>query len=268
MRLSALQLGGIFAVVSIVPLALLTYFSVSLASDAVKRDAEERVSLTASLGADNVRREMQGLEGLVESYAGRHSLIAAVSKNKLTPQDRATLRDHLSALQSAQDGIYTAFIAKPDGTLIDVVPATPSIVGKNYSFRDWYTGLERTGHPYVSEAYRTQAAGKGLVVAVAAVRPRRPCRAGWDPGCGLQPRPSSGACAACRRTKYGVDAHRPARRDPRDDGLDADGACISARRCLASRPPLSALPEPPSSMRSKGAPCPPTPLSFPTLAGP
>jgi signal transduction histidine kinase/CheY-like chemotaxis protein len=167
MRLSALQLGAIFAVVSIVPLALLTYFSVSLASDAVKRNAEERVSLTASLGADNVRREMQGLEGLVESYAGRHSLIAAVSKDKLTPQDRATLRDHLSALQSAQDGIYTAFLARPDGTLIDVVPATPSIVGKNYSFRDWYTGLERTGHPYVSEAYRTQAADRGLVVAVA-----------------------------------------------------------------------------------------------------
>ena len=168
MRLSALQLGGIFAVVSIVPLALLTYFSVSLASDAVKRDAKERVSLTAALGADNVRREMQGLEGLVESYAGRHSLIAAVSKDKPTPQDRATLRDHLHALQSAQDGIYTAFIAKPDGTLIDVVPATPSTLGKNYSFRDWYTGLERTGHPYVSEAYRTQAAGKKLVVAVAA----------------------------------------------------------------------------------------------------
>ena len=167
MRLSAIQLGAIFAVVSIVPLALLTYFSVSLASEAVKRDAEERVSLTASLGADNVRREMQGLGGLVESYAGRHSLIAAVSKDKLTPQDRATLRDHLSALQSAQDGIYTAFLARPDGTLIDVVPATPSIVGKNYSFRDWYTGLERTGHPYVSEAYRTQAADRGLVVAVA-----------------------------------------------------------------------------------------------------
>ena len=99
---------------------------------------------------------------------GVTSLIAAVSKGTITPHDRAKLRQHLRALQSAQDGIYTAFIAKPDGTLIDVVPATPSVVGKNYSFRDWYRGLERTGHPYVSEAYRTQAAGKELVVAVAA----------------------------------------------------------------------------------------------------
>jgi signal transduction histidine kinase/CheY-like chemotaxis protein len=168
MRLSALQLGVIFAIVSVVPLALLTYFSVSLAGEAVKRDAKERMSLTAALGADNVRREMQGLEGLVESYAGRRSLIAAVSKDTLAPHDRAILRDHLGDLQSAKDGIYTAFIAKPDGTLIDIVPSTPSVVGKNFSYRDWYTGLERTGHPYVSEAYRTQASGKGLVVAVAA----------------------------------------------------------------------------------------------------
>ena len=134
LRLSALQLGAIFAVVSIVPLALLTYFSVSLAGDVVKRDAKERMSLTASLGADNVRGEMQGLEGLVESFAGRPSLIAAVSKDTLTPHDRATLRNHLRALQSAQDGIYTAFLAKPDGTLIDIVPATPSIVYSSRRF--------------------------------------------------------------------------------------------------------------------------------------
>jgi signal transduction histidine kinase/DNA-binding response OmpR family regulator len=167
LRLSALQLGAIFALVSLIPLALLTYFSVSLAGDAVKRDAKARMSLTAALSAESVGQEMQGLKTLVESYAERPSLVAALSTGTLTPRERATLRRQLRDLQSAQEGIYTAFVADPDGTLIDVVPATPSVVGKNYSYRDWYTGLERSGTTYVSEAYRTQATGRGLVVAVA-----------------------------------------------------------------------------------------------------
>jgi PAS domain S-box-containing protein len=162
-----LKLGAIFALVSIVPLVFLTYFSISLASDAVRQDAKERMSLTAALSADGVRQEVQGLKGIVEAYAERPSLVAALRDDTTTPHEAAVLRRHLRELQSAQEGIYTTFLAKPDGTLIDVVPVTPSIIGKNFSFRDWYTGLERTGNTYVSRAYRTQATGAPLVVAVA-----------------------------------------------------------------------------------------------------
>jgi len=166
-KLSALQLGAIFALVSIVPLVLLAYFSISLASDAVKKDAKERMSLTAALSADGVRQEMNGLKAIVESYAERPSLVAALRDNKRTPREISVLHHHLQELRSAQEGIYTTFLAEPDGTLVDIVPATPSVVGKNFRFRDWYTGLERAGNTYVSQAYRTQATGQKLVVAVA-----------------------------------------------------------------------------------------------------
>jgi PAS domain S-box-containing protein len=167
LRLSAVQLGAIFALVSIVPLVLLTYFSISLASDAVERDAKERMSLTAALSAEGVRQEMEGLKGIVKSYAARRSLVAALRDDRLSPQETHVVLHHLRELRSAQEGIYTTFLAKPDGTLVGVVPATPSVVGKNFAFRDWYTGLERTGNAYVSHAYRTKATGERLVVAVA-----------------------------------------------------------------------------------------------------
>ena len=121
-----MKLGAIFALVSIVPLAFLTYFSISLASDAVRRDAKERMSLTAALSAEGVRQEMQGLKGIVESYAERPSLVAALQDGRETPGEAPVLRRHLRELNSAQEGIYTTFLAKPDGTLIDIVPATPS----------------------------------------------------------------------------------------------------------------------------------------------
>ena len=164
-KLSAGQIGAIFAVLTVVPLVLLTYFSVSLASDAVERDVETRVSATASLSAEVVRQELNGLTELVQSYAERPSLVAALDDQNLTAADRRVVQEALGELRRARHGIDTAAVVQPDGTLIDVVPATPSIIGKNFSHRDWYRGLTRTGFPYVSEAFRSRSTGQRLVVA-------------------------------------------------------------------------------------------------------
>jgi signal transduction histidine kinase/CheY-like chemotaxis protein len=164
-RLSPGKLGVIFGLISVVPLCLLAYFSISQASSAVEQEVEARVSSTSTLSAEVVREEMEGLKRLVDSYAARPAVVAALRDDSRTPAESALLRSHLAELRLAHAGIYTTFLAESDGTLIDVFPATPSIVGKDFSERDWYRGLSRTGLAYVSEAYRTQAGGEGLVVA-------------------------------------------------------------------------------------------------------
>ncbi|MDQ4081748.1 MAG: ATP-binding protein, partial [Actinomycetota bacterium] len=70
-------------------------------------------------------------------------------------------------LYGMHPGIGTAFVADTNGRLIDIVPPTPSIVGDDFSYRDWYRGVTRTGRTYISEAYVSQAAGRPKVVAVA-----------------------------------------------------------------------------------------------------
>ena len=167
-RLSPRQLGATFALISIVPLCLLAYFSISLASSAVEREVEARVSSTSTLSAEVVREEIEGMKGLVDSYAGRASLVAALRDETRTPAENAVLRRHLDELRLAHEGIYTTSVLLPDGTLIDVLPVTPSVAGKNFSHRDWYTGLSRTGYPYVSEAFRGPETGDKLIVAAAA----------------------------------------------------------------------------------------------------
>jgi signal transduction histidine kinase/DNA-binding response OmpR family regulator len=157
-----------FALAALAPLALLSYFSLSLAGDAVRREVERRVSSSASLSAEVVRGEMVSLSELVASYAKRPSLIEALDTSAPRPGEAGNVRLHLTQLQRERQGIYTAFAALPDGRLLEIVPATPSIVGQDFSFRDWYKGVTRTGRPYVSEVYRTQARGRALVVAVAA----------------------------------------------------------------------------------------------------
>ena len=140
-----------FVLVSMVPLALLTWFGVSLSTKAVRSQAEARVRDTATSSAVAVGQEMDSLAELVRSYAQRPTLIAAM-RQPSTPHNHRILGFHLAELQQARRGIAIAFVAQPDGRLLDIVPATPAIVGKDFSFRDWYHGVTTTGRPYVSEA--------------------------------------------------------------------------------------------------------------------
>jgi PAS domain S-box-containing protein len=162
-RLPMARLIALFLVLSAVPVALLTWLSVRVASDALRDEAEARVSSTASATATAVESELHGLLDLVESYAGRPTLREALSDPN--DFDLTQIRYHLNELKQSRPGIATAFVADPSGILIDIVPSTPSIVGNDFSFRDWYKGVSSTGRPYVSEAYESQAAGHPRVVA-------------------------------------------------------------------------------------------------------
>lgn len=156
------RLVAVLVLLTLGPLALLTYFSLSLAGDAVEREVEKRLDATAATSAVTVREELAGLTDLVESFASRPTLRAAIA-----PDDRRLLSFHLGELQKARSGIFTAFAADLDGCLLEIVPETPAIVGDDFSYRDWYRGVTRTSSSYVSEAYFTRAAGREPVVASA-----------------------------------------------------------------------------------------------------
>lgn len=69
---------GLFFVLSVGPLALLTYFSVTLSSDAVRERVRGSLAVEASIAALYVRQEMQGLTEVTESFARRPVLVRAL----------------------------------------------------------------------------------------------------------------------------------------------------------------------------------------------
>jgi PAS domain S-box-containing protein len=170
------RLTAALVALSLAPLALLTWFSVSLSAEAVRAQAEARVRNTATASAVYVSEQMDGLAKLVESYAQRPSLVAAM-RRPAAGRDHRAVAVHLAELQRAREGIAVAFLTEPDGRLVDIVPPTPSIVGRDFSFRDWYRGVTASGRPYVSEAYETAATGHARVVG-AAVQVRAPAAEG------------------------------------------------------------------------------------------
>ena len=168
-RLPARRLVVVFALLTALPLALLTSFSIRIASQGLQREVEARLSSSAALASVAIRNEMEGLSELASSYASRPALIAALNP-KLSEHARLRLlRPHLKELKRSRPGIATAFLADPSGKLVDIVPPTPSIVGQDFSFRDWYRGVTFTEGPYVSGAYISQVTGHPAVVAAAAL---------------------------------------------------------------------------------------------------
>ena len=158
------RLVVLFVLLCLAPLAALAISSVRLASEALRTEVEGRVASAAQLGAVAVRGELDGAADLVESYAERPSLVRSLTEP--VPR-RAELRFQLQELQSARPGIATTFVARLDGRLLEIAPATGAIIGKDSSFRDWYRGVTTSGRTYVSEAYTSQATGKPIVVGIA-----------------------------------------------------------------------------------------------------
>src|ERR1700689_5439486 len=73
---------------------------------------------------------------------------------------------NLSNLAHAVPGISASFVASLVGTSLDTYPLEPSIIGTNFAYREWYTGLVASGRPFVSDAIVTKEAGSPLAVTV------------------------------------------------------------------------------------------------------
>jgi PAS domain S-box-containing protein len=158
--------AAIMALSMLVPLVLLSTVTVRVSTDIVRRQAERQLEVAARAGGVAITQQMEGLAELVDSFARRPTLIAAVAD--VDPdRDPNRIRSHLEGLRQARPGIDVAFLADPQGRLVDILPETPQIIGDDFSHRDWYTGVTTSGTAYVSELYRSAAAGEPLVVGAA-----------------------------------------------------------------------------------------------------
>ena len=156
-----------FVVFALLPLGLLAESSIRLSERAVEGDARAAVRTTSAVSAELVEQQLAGLGQLVESYAERQLLIAALGDGSSSDFDLAAVDRHLSQIRALEPGAAGVFLTDAAGRLEAVLPSTPAIVGKDFSFRDWYAGARgRQGH-YVSEAYQTALTGEARVVAVA-----------------------------------------------------------------------------------------------------
>ncbi len=149
----------------VVSLGALAYLVQSQATNAVRGEARSSLSSSASLTALSLGEQLRGIEDLVNSYARRPQIVQALQSP--AGPDVQVLNAQMTELANTRPDLFSgAGIADLEGTLIGA--STQPIPGGNFTDRDWYEGVLRTGEPYVSRALVARVATPSLVISVAA----------------------------------------------------------------------------------------------------
>ena len=162
---SWLVLALVFATLGVVPLGVLAYLVENRATQAVRDEARNSLSGSASLTALFLGEQLRGIEDVVDSYGRRAAVLEAL--HGAAGVDGQELDRQMRELREARsDVLNVAGIADMAGTMIGATVAPPP--GANFGGRDWFRGVVRTGKPYVSEALVGRSPGSPLAISVAA----------------------------------------------------------------------------------------------------
>ncbi|MGC9671443.1 response regulator [Planosporangium sp. 12N6] len=165
LRRSTLHLCAAFLVLALMPLAGLTYLSISQANSTVDTEVHRRLTTSVDVSTAYVTDQMNSLRELAASYAERPGVVQQMSADRIDP---AKMQAHLASLQARNPSFIGVWAMDAKGTMLAFDPPQPTIIGKSFAFRDYFQGVMASGKPYVSEAYQAMLPDKPRAVAVTA----------------------------------------------------------------------------------------------------
>jgi signal transduction histidine kinase len=165
--ISGWRLVAVYVVLGTVSLSFLAFSALTSSAAAMREQVQGQLTNSAAVSSLFVRDQMEGLSGLVASFAARPSLRTALVDGNPAHFNRAVIADQLGQLDASEPIIAYSVMTDSTGRLFDIEPYDASVVGRDFSFRDWYRGAVATGKPYVSEAYQSAWGSHPLVVAIA-----------------------------------------------------------------------------------------------------
>jgi len=165
-----------FLIVSLAPLVLLAAAAVFATQQAAEDQSQSQLKASAAAGAAFVDQQLGGLTDVLDSFAKRPSLIAALGDGNPASYDNTLVAAALDQLRQARGDIAYGFLADPKGTLRGISPFDATVVNTDFSYRDWYRGAISQPAPYVSAAYKSAVGSSSFVIA-AAVRIQSPAGA-------------------------------------------------------------------------------------------
>lgn len=168
-RFASLDRAATTALAALVCLALIAIAVIAIADRRASQaslgaSVQQRLTAVDALAARQVDVQLGGLRDVVAAYARNDDV-----RRALSDRDPRLISASLAALGSATTGVFSSSLYDASGNLIDLAPTPdPSLVGRNFAYRDWYLGARRAGGAYVSEAFQLLAPGRPWALAVAA----------------------------------------------------------------------------------------------------
>lgn len=159
-----LAVTALWTLLGLLPLALLTSSSISLAENAMRDEVRDRVRTTASVSRVVVDQQMSSLKQLVTAFAQRARVREAAAAS-----DEAPLRGWLEELERMRDGVSGLIMISPEGAMLGAAP--PAVLPQDITSTDWYRAVRDRPQAHVSQAYTPTMVGVSRAVAVAAPIP-------------------------------------------------------------------------------------------------
>lgn len=132
-----------------------------------------RSAVRTQVVADHLRHARVASAAVHAEVKGDLALLEIISKRRVltesaTQEKWAETAYHLVDLLTVNPAFGSAAIFDRNGVIRARNPADPSILGRDFSHRDYYQGVVRTGRPYVSNVFVQAGIPRFKVVAYAA----------------------------------------------------------------------------------------------------
>lgn len=142
--------------------ALLIFLIITFAHRSIEQELTRSNASMVGLVQQVVSEYFSSFSDMGVLVAKRPDLVDA-----LRQRDVERVRTHLRALVASHPDNSRAFIADADGVLRYDHPMDASVLGKDFSYRDWYRGVSEAQRPYLSLIYQRVALDAPYVVALA-----------------------------------------------------------------------------------------------------
>ncbi|GAA2966141.1 hypothetical protein GCM10010483_06710 [Actinokineospora diospyrosa] len=159
------QLCAGFVLLALLPVVLLAYVSISVATGMTSGEIDRRLAHSADAVAAELDDRLSGIGSLVNAYAQRPSLRAAAFTSTAT---EPAVAEAVRSLQEQRPPFLAAWALDANGRLITMAPSTLAVQGTDFADRDYFQGAVRRGRPYVSNTFESAVLGHPEVIAVSA----------------------------------------------------------------------------------------------------
>ncbi len=159
---TGLRLHLFLLLLMLLPITFFAYCVAHLLRDEARSQAVAEGSQIARVSSELLDDHFRQSKAFLESVATGGSFRRAWEARDLSDID-----SQLQQASRLRPDFYFISVYDLDGTMRGIYPPQPSLLNRNYDFRNWYQGFTGQQKPYVSEVYRTLIPPFPLVTAIA-----------------------------------------------------------------------------------------------------
>jgi PAS domain S-box-containing protein len=155
------RLSLLFLLLMVVPIAFFAYSVGRVLRHQTETQAITESTQIARVSAALVEEHFRQSTAFLESIATHPSFRKAWEEG-----DQNMVKRNLTRAHGLRPDFVFVSVYALDGTLRAIYPPQPTLLNRNFAYRDWYKGAARQWNPYISEVYQTAVAPYQLVVAI------------------------------------------------------------------------------------------------------